>query len=147
MLSAFLYYCDFSRPVRYNAGNILIKNCVFKNVDRFLEYNFSGSNPWQQNKPLESIRFENITAKGIKNPLVLYGDEKVKANLEVVNCDIDFSEDEHCPFMHLCNFDKVLLKDVTIKYCTSDVLIKKWGSDGEIVCKNLNCIDFEGAIE
>ncbi len=147
MLSAFLYYCDFSRPMRYNSGNILIKDCVFKNVDRFLEYNFSGSNPWQRNKPLESITFENITAEGIKQPLVLYGDEKVKASLEILNCDIVFSEDEHCPFMHLCNFDKVLLKDVTIKHCTGDVLIKKWGADGEIAYENLKCIDFEGETE
>ena len=147
MLSAFIYYCDFTRPCRHNAGNVVFKNCSFKNVDRFLEYNFSGSNPWQSNKPLESVRFENITAEGMKNPLVLYGDEKVRASLEVVNCDISFSEGEPHPFMHLCNFDKVLLKDVTIKNLKSDALIKRWGENGEIVYDNLNCIDFEGETE
>ena len=147
MLSAFIYYCDFTRPGRHNAGNIVIKDCNFKNVDRFLEYNFSGSNPWQSNKPLESIKFENITAKGIKMPLVLYGDEKVKANLQVENCDIDFAEDVKCAFMHLCNYGKVSLKDVTIKNCGSDALIKKWDLDGEIVYDNLNCIVFYGETE
>ena len=147
MLSAFLYYCDFSRPVRFNAGNIVFRNCKFKNVERFLEYNFSGSNPWQRNKPLESIRFENITSEGIKIPLVFYCDEKINATLEILNCDIDFSDDAQGAFMHLCNHGQVLLRDVTIKHCRNDVLIKKWSDGGEIVCDNLNCIDFKGEIE
>lgn len=147
MLSAFLYYCDFTRPGRHNSGNIVFKNCTFNNVDRFLEYNFSGSNPWQQNKPLESVRFENIESEGINLPLVLYGDKEIPATLEIVNCNIQFSENAKCAFMHLCHYNRVLLKNVTIKHCKNDVMIKKWSRDGEIVYDNFSCIDFNGKTE
>lgn len=147
MLSAFLYYADFSVPMRCTGGNILIKNCTFKNVDRFLEYNFSGSNLWQTNMPLESIRFENIKSEGIKRPLVLYGDKDIKASLEIVNCTVDFSEDAKCGFMQLCNFSKVLLKDVSVKGCQNDVFIEKWSDDGEILAENLSAPDFSGEME
>ncbi len=147
MLSAFLYYADFSRPKRFNSGNIVIRNCTFKNVDRFLEYNFSGNNPWQTNMPLCSIRFENIKSEGIKRPLVLYGDKDVKASLEVINCSVEFSEDAKCSFMQLCNFDKVLLQDVNVKGCQNEVFIKKWSDDGEILKENLSLNGFSGEME
>lgn len=147
MLSAFLYYADFTRPHRRNSGNILITDCTFKNVDRFLEYNFSGSNIWQQNKPLENISFKNITAEGIKMPLVLYGDKDVKANLEIFDTSITFADDISCEFMHLCNFNRVFLKNVTVKNIKNSCLIKKWSNDGEIIYDNFNHPDFKGDIE
>lgn len=146
MLSAFLYYADFTRPIRRNSGNIVIKECTFKNVDRFLEYNFSGSNPWQTNKPLENITFEKIKAEGIKKPLVLYGSEDVKSSLTVLDSSIAFSKDAECEFMQLCNFENVVLKNVTVHNAGGNCLIKRW-SDGNIICENFSVPEFEGETE
>lgn len=147
MLSAFLYFSDFTRAIRQNSKNILIKNCVFKNVDRFLEYNFSGSNIWQQNKPLENIMFQNIVAEGIKKPLVFYGDKTAKADLTLTDCSIAFSDEAECEFMHICNFDNITLKNVTVKNVNTPCLIKKWSDDGKIIYDNFIAPDFNGEKE
>lgn len=146
MLSAFLYYADYSRPIRGNAGNIVIENCTFQNVDRFLEYNFSGSNYWQRNKPLENVTFRGIKAEGVKMPLVLYGDPEVKASLLVEDSDIDFDPATPCAFMHLCHFERVTLKNVTARRVTAPVLIRRW-SEGELITENFVCPDFAGSFD
>ncbi|MBR4866745.1 MAG: right-handed parallel beta-helix repeat-containing protein, partial [Clostridia bacterium] len=146
MLSAFLYYADFSRPIRGNAGDIVIENCTFKNVDRFLEYNFSGSNLWQRNKPLESVTFRGIRAEGIKMPLVLYGDPEVKASLLMEDCRIAFAPDARCAFLHLAHFDRVTLRRVQVEKVQNPVLVKRW-SDGEIVTEDFACLDYKGTFD
>ena len=147
MLTAFLYHADYSRTIRRPAENIVVRNCEFINVDRFLEYNFSGSNVWQMNAPLKSITFENIRAEGIKIPLVLYGDKEVPASLTVKDTTIRFSEDAKDAFMHLCHFDTVKLLNVTAENVKSKVLLKKWSDDGKIIIENLSCPDFDGEAE
>ncbi|MBQ2750746.1 MAG: right-handed parallel beta-helix repeat-containing protein [Clostridia bacterium] len=146
MLSAFLYYADFSRPIRGNAGNIVIENCTFRNVDRFLEYNFSGSNYWQRNKPLEDVTFRGIRAEGIKMPLVLYGDPEVKASLLVEDTTISFAPDTPCALFHICHFDRVTLRRVEVKKVQSPVLIKRW-SEGEIITEDFTYPDYTGKFE
>ncbi len=137
MLSAYLYYADYTRPIRQIAGNISVKDCTFTNVDRFLEYNFSGSNHWQTNKPLSDISFKNIKASGIKLPLVLYGDSKCKANLEISDTTVSFLDGTADSFIHVCNFDNITLKNVTVENMEGAALIKKWSDDGKITIDNL----------
>ncbi|MBQ4087699.1 MAG: hypothetical protein IJC78_05570 [Clostridia bacterium] len=147
MLTAFLYHADHSRAIRGNSGKIVIQNCVFKNVDRFMEYNFSGSNIWQMNAPLTDVTFENITAEGIKIPLVLYGDKDNKVSLTMKNIDVSFSDEAKDSFIQLCHFDSVLLDSVTVKNLKVPVLIRKWSDDGKIVTENFVCEGFNGEME
>ena len=52
MVSAFTYYADYSFPIEERPENIIIKDCVIENTDRFLHYNYSGNERWQINRPL-----------------------------------------------------------------------------------------------
>jgi len=145
MLGMFTYYSDFTRNVRHSPGNIVIKNCTAENADRFLHYNFSGNEPWQKNRPLESIIFKNITAKNVKNPVTAYGDAEAPLRLEMKNCNLSFAKErDNLPFMHLCHFEKVVLDNITVKNFNGDVLIKSWSDGGEIIKNNFVCENFSG---
>ena len=141
MLSMFTYYADFSRDIREMPANIVIKNCIVENVDRFLHYNFSGNEPWQTNKPMREIAFENIKASGVKLPLTAYGSEKVQCNITIKDCDIEFSKEaKGVPFIQAAHFERIMLENVKVVNLADAPLIKKW-SDGEIELKNVEAED------
>ena len=139
MLSVFTYYSDFSVLIEYQPGNIVIKDCKVDYADRFLHFNFSGNEMWQANRPLDSIRFENIDATDISMPLTAYGDKDVKVTLELKNVSISMRKGfEDIDFMHIANYEKVKLKNVKIDNFKGKTLIRKW-TDGNIEIENLNC--------
>lgn len=144
MLSAFTYYADFTRKIEGSPANIIVQNCTVENADRFLHYNYSGNEPWQRNKPLESILFRNVTAKGIRNPLTAYGDPERKVRLTLSDCRIRFADDRgEAPFMHLCHFDKVILENTAVENVRGDVLIKSWSKDDNLILRNFCASGFE----
>ncbi|MBQ8525616.1 MAG: hypothetical protein IJ460_02690, partial [Clostridia bacterium] len=140
MLSVFTYYSDFSVPVDYQPGNIIIKDCKVDNADRFLHYNYSGNEPWQKHKPLESIRFENITATDISMPLTAYGDKDIPVTVEFRNMDISIRKGyEHIDFMHVAYCKSIKLDNVKIDNFKGDALIKSWALGGDLEINNLVC--------
>ena len=141
MLSAFTYYSDFSVDIKHQPGNIIIRNCRIDYADRFLHYNYSGNEMWQQNRPLESITFENITATDISMPLTAYGDKDTSIKLTFKNVDISLRKGfEDVVLLHVCNYDKITLDNVSIKNSTADTLIKRWqGVEGDIDIIDLEC--------
>lgn len=147
MLSLFTYYSDFTREIRHEPSNIKIKNCTVENADRFLHYNFSGNEPWQKNKPLSSIEFENVTAENVNHPITAYGDKDCKISLSIKNCKIKFSDEaENLPLMYLCNAEKVLFENTVVSGFKNDFLIKKWDNGGDIVSDGLICEGFDGKL-
>jgi len=139
MLSAFTYYADYSFPIEYPPGNIVIADCRIENADRLLHFNYSGNEPWQQNRPLESIRFERLAATGIAMPLVAYGDEKTPVAVEIRNARIAFRDGcEQASLMHVCNYARITLDHVAVANRRGSPLIKTW-SDGKIELEHLEC--------
>ena len=139
MLSVFTYYSDFSMPIEHQPENIIISDCKIDYADRFLHYNYSGNEMWQQNRPLKSIRFENITATDISMPLTAYGDKKTPITLEMDNVSISFRKGfERIDFIHVCNYDLIMLKNLELKNYKGNAFLKKW-SDGNIIIDNLKC--------
>lgn len=137
MLSVFTYYADFSIPIAQQPGNIVIKNCKVEYADRFLHYNYSGNEMWQQNRPLQSISFENIEATDISMPLTAYGDSKVPLTLKISDSSISFRKGyEDIDFMHVCNYDLIELKNVKLTNYHGEALLKKW-SEGKIFISGL----------
>ena len=136
MLSAFTYYADYSLPIAEKPGNILIEHCRFKNVDRFLHYNFSGNETWQRQRPLSDIRFENIEADGVRMPLSAYGGADEPLDLTLRDVDVRFTGNA-AAFLWVCNYDRVLLERVSIVGLGVDSkLIESW-SDGEVILRNV----------
>ena len=92
MLALFTYYSDFTIEVRHDPGEITIRNCRVENAQRFLHYNFSGNETWQKNRPLRSIRFENVVATGLELSLCAYGDKDAPLSLSLENCRVSFGK-------------------------------------------------------
>ncbi len=140
MLSVFTYYSDFSVEIENQPGNIIIKNCRVDYADRFLHYNFSGNEMWQANRPLESIRFENIKATDISMPLTAYGDKDTPFTLELKNIDISMRKgSEKIDFMHVANYKKISFDNVKIENYKGNSLIKRWESGEDVKIKGLVC--------
>jgi hypothetical protein len=120
--------------------NIIVRDCKVSGTQRFLHFNYSGNEPWQNNKPLLDIKFENIVADNIEMPLTAYGDKDMPFELTLNNIEFSFKEGfEQNPFMHVANFKKITLKNINVKNACGDCLIKSWSEDGEFEFKNLNC--------
>ena len=138
MLSIFTYYSDFSMPIPVTPGNIVIADSVFDNSDRFLHFNFSGSETWQRYKPLDSIEFRNIKALGIRMPLNLYGKAGEEVSLTLRNVDISLDPSlENKSLVHACNFKSIVFDGVRISG-KLDALVRKW-SEGDITVRNTEC--------
>ena len=136
MLSAFTYYADYSLPIEERPGNIVVESCRFRNVDRFLHYNYSGNETWQKHRPLSSITFADIDAEGVRMPLTAYGDKDDKLTMTLRNVRVRFSERPES-FLRLCNHDRVLLENVSVCGIGKDgALIEEW-SDGGVVLRNV----------
>lgn len=133
-LSAFTYYSDFTLHVRYAPKNIVMRNCTFGDVDRFLHFNFSGNEKWQLNRPLEEITFENVTASGLNLPLNAYGSAEHPVSLTVRNCKISFAG-EPTELIRAANYQSIVLQNVTVQNVIGSAVCS-WGGDGELTVEN-----------
>ena len=133
-LSAFTYYSDFSLQVRYAPKNIVMKNCTFGDVDRFLHFNFSGNEKWQLNRPLEEISFENVTASGLNLPLNAYGSADRPISLRLKNCEISFAK-EQTELIRAAHYQRITLMGVTAQNVSGSAVCS-WGGDGDLTVEN-----------
>ena len=125
MLSAFTYYADYSMPIDELPSNIIIKDCIFRNVDRFLHYNFSGNETWQRYRPLNDILFENITATDVGMPINAYGTNEEKLELKLKN--INFSIRKNAPLLEIAKVahcKKIIFDNVKIDGFNGDCLLR-----------------------
>jgi hypothetical protein len=140
MLSAFTYYADFSMPIDEKPGNIVIKDCVFENVDRFLHYNFSGNETWQRYRPMENITFENINAYGVKMALNAYGRSDSLLELTLRSVTVAMSEDSEAEeLIRAAHCKRIVLDDVKIQGFKGGCLVRAL-TEGEYVFKNVDCV-------
>ncbi len=139
MLSAFTYYADYSLDIPVRPGNIVITDCKIEMADRFLHYNYSGNELWQNHRPLSDIEFRNIDAYDISMPLTAYGAEDEKVDLRLENVRVKLREgSEKIDFIHICNFDNLVLRNVRVGGFEGDCFVKKW-SDGNIAMEKVDC--------
>ena len=125
LLSLFTYYSDFTIQVRHTPGDIVVRNCSVEGAERFLHYNFSGNETWQKNRPLSSIRFENVTAKGIDMSLCAYGDDKEPFLLSMINCRVSFAKPQR-EFVRGAHIGELRLEDVAVEGVEGPC-IRSWG--------------------
>ena len=140
MLCLYTYYSDFSLKVRRDSENILIRNCEVENVDRFLHYDFTGKQIWQKNRPLKSIAFEGIKAKGVAMPLNAYGDSLTPLTLSIKDSQIEFSDSADCAIKG-GYFKLIEAKNLKIENLNGAFVKVYGGEGGKIETENLEGVE------
>lgn len=146
MLSAFCFYGDYSMPIPEQPGNILIVDCTFENVDRFIHYHYfkNGYECFQNHRPLANITFANIRATGIGMPLTVCAPEHLKVDVTLRCCEIELREGtDPMPLIRTENFRRIELDNVTVKGLKADHLILA-RTDGDYVFRDVKCPLVEG---
>ena len=139
MLSAFTYYADYSMPIDELPGQIVIRDCTFEHVDRFLHYNFSGNETWQRYRPMNDITFEDIRATNVKMPLHAFGRADAPLTLTLRNVDISVREGEKPDtLVKAAHCRRVLFENVRIADFDGDCLVRAM-TDGEYVFRDVHC--------
>lgn len=124
----FLYYCDFRAAIRKTPGNILIRNCVFEQIDELFHMNFNRER-WCENRPLTSIKFENCTITGVCSPSLIVGGEDEPITFELENMRIQAKPGhEDIPLLKAEHYKKISLKNVALEnFAHPTILAKKEG--------------------
>jgi len=138
MLSVFTYYADYSMPIKYRPGNIVISNCKIQKADKLLHYNYSGNEWWQKNRPLKDVEFRDCEVEDIKMPSVAYGDAAEKFELKLENLNISLEKGyEDIDFLYACKCEEIKFKNVNFKNATGECVVRAW-SDVDVYFKNVD---------
>lgn len=139
MLSAFTYYADFSMPIPQIPENIVIKDCVFENVDRFIHYNFSGNETWQRYRPMKNVKFENIKATNVAMAMNVYGRADLPFELCLKNVEISVRENADVEtLIKTAHCKRIILENVkTENFNGNSLVLSK--TDGEFIFDNVTC--------
>lgn len=138
MLSAFTYYADFSTEIPEQPGNLVFRDCIVENADRFLHYNFSGNEVWQLNRPLESVTFEGFRVSGLRKPLTAYGSPEVPLTLTLKNCDFSMeTEAGDAPFLRTAYCKALRLDSVRIRRKSRGAFAWLWSEAGEVALRDV----------
>jgi hypothetical protein len=127
MLSAFVHFSPKDENPELNSGNWLIQDITVENVDHFYIYNYENG-LWQTGRPVTTIRFEGIKAKGLLSAFYIRGDTVRHFNLHIRNSSFSFREGSEqssdifegvnlftTSFFMATNFNKVELQEVTLE--------------------------------
>lgn len=111
--NVFLYYCDNRAKIRKTPGNILIRNCQFRNPDSIMRLPFG--HKWACNRSLEDITFQNCVIEGVNLPIQVTAPEEEPLTLNMQDCFVSPREGfAEIPFMEGKNIKKVALKNVAL---------------------------------
>ena len=131
----FLYYCDNRADVRETPGNILIRNCSFKNPDAILTVPFG--HKWCCNRSLGNIAFENCTFDGIRLPMRLSCPEEEPMALYMKDCTVIARDGyQNINFIEGKNVSRVCLENVAIHGLSSRDIVCE--PQAEVIVKQSN---------
>ncbi len=124
MLAAFVHFSPKDDNSKITSGNWELKDIKVENVDNFYNYNFKNG-LWQTGKPLSTISFENIEAKGLLKAFEINGGDDKKAKIKIKNSHFSFREGSQkvpdsfegakffsTAFLDALNFDSIDCKNV-----------------------------------
>ncbi len=132
-LGFFTYLADLGEKTDCLPGNIIVRDIVVDCVDRFFQYNFSGSDKWQRGQALKSIRFEDLKVRDVRMPIVVYSNDEVKTVFEMRNVDYTIQKGYGgIDPVQAANFERLSFHNVTFHGVQADHLIRTW-DDGGIV--------------
>lgn len=145
MLSFFTYFSDFTQSVRQQPGEITIRRCKCKSIDRLIHYNFSGNELWQRNRPLADIKLSEIEAQDVGMSLCAYGDSEIPTTLILENCQITFRT-QQTEFLRCAHLKEVRLENITVKGVDGP-LIRSWSGDIPYTAEKIDGVQTKIEIE
>ena len=138
MATFFLYFCDYTMPVRHQPGNIVVRNCTVENAARLVRYNFGGET-WQHARPLADVRFENVDATGMWLPVALNAgsskDGDVPLAFSMIDCGLSFAKSQPEVFS-VANVRTMALTNVTVAGVSAP-LVRSWDGSPELLLDNV----------
>ena len=126
MLSLFTYYADKTLDIRERPKDMVFRGISVVNADRLMHYNFSGNEVWQLGCPLESVRFEEVRATGVRLPLCAYGEKDRPLCLTLKDVAISFAE----PVSEVIRgawIDRIDLENLTLENANGP-LLRNWST-------------------
>lgn len=113
--NVFLYYCDYRAAIRHTPGNIIFRNCHFKNPDSIMRLPFG--HKWCCNRSLADITFENCVFDGICAPMELdCPKQEPLKEVRLKDCTVAGREGfAHINFLTGTHIEKIELENVIFK--------------------------------
>ena len=132
-LAFFTYFATHEISTPCLPGNILVRDTEVDTVDRFFQFNFSGSDKWQTGQSLKSIRFEDMRIRNVRMPAVVYSNPEVATVFEMRDTDYRIAPDAG-PIdpIQAANFERITLRNVSFRGVGTDHLIRTWSGAGRI---------------
>ena len=117
MHTVFQYYCDYRIPtLRHAPGNIVIRNCDFVNPNALMMHPFDGAHVWCDNRPLDSITYENCKILGLSLTADLVTNTEFPLTFKLKNVTISSREEgAQFPMINAKNCKLIELENVTIE--------------------------------
>jgi len=138
-LSFFTYFSDTCLPIPVEPGNMVFKNCTVDGTERFYQFNFSGSDPWQKGTGVKNVRFENMKVTNIAMPIVVYADPSLPTVLEMLDVEYSLRPGyENTEPIQAGNFERLSFRHVTFRNTKNKALITAWGQQGILETDRLN---------
>ena len=132
-LCFFTYFATREITTPFLPGNILVRDTTVEEVDRFFQFNFSGTDKWQTGQALKSIRFENLRIENVKMPTVVYSDGKVDTVFEMRDSSYSLAPGVGpVDPIQAAHFERITLQNVAFRGIEADHLIRTWEGVGKI---------------
>ena len=123
-LNVFAYYCDERAEIRKTPGDIVLKNCHFKNPDTVVGFMFGGI--FCTNRSLNNITFKNCKIEGICKSIFLYCPEYEKITLDLTDSEISTRAGfEDINFIEGENIGNVVLENTTLSGFSNPKIVYK----------------------
>ena len=115
MLSAFVHFAPKDRNPKLPSDNWIVQDCTVDNVDFLYGYDVE-KGLWQTGQPAKRLRFQNVKATRVAQPIRVRGDADRQFELTLDNVSIALREDRaDQEVLNLARFGALVLKNVTLQ--------------------------------
>lgn len=139
MLSAFVHFAPKDRQPKLPSDNWLIEDVTIDNVGFVYGYDIERG-LWQKGQPAKRLRFHNVKATNVEQPLRVWGDPDREFQLTLENVSIALRDDRrNQPVLDLKRFGALTLRNVTLDNSGTRPVVR--ASDGKLVSvEHVTCV-------
>lgn len=114
-LSTLFYFEPADRKPKLPSDNWLIEDVTIDNVDLFYGYDIERG-PWQTEQAVKRIRFQNVKASHLTQPIRVLGNSERQFELILDNVSLALCEEQlDQELIHITRFGRLELRNVTLQ--------------------------------